>query len=1204
MRHTVRGRLWFVLWLTCCHPAFGLSLERAGIAPTPAARGLVALAEAELRRYLTDLTGRLPGDRGDPQIVLALRGEPMAIGVNFAALELGPEGYLLDLTPGDPSRLLIAAETPRGLLYGVYGLLGELGIGFYLGGDTYPPAGRPVTLPDDFHQVRRPAFAVRGSLPWYNFLNSPTTWDLGDYQSFFDQMARQRYNLVGFHTYDSEPFVPYEWDGRLVAAEPIVSSLNYGWGTVRGLSTAEFGFGTGDLFDRDPFASAALVPGASREEQIRASQRLLAEALTYARGRGLDVCLGFELTGDPTNPETIARLERRIEAMLTAYPMLTHVWFWQAEALGVHGYDRVEPASQLALLADHWRPLLADLGTEQRIAEGVRMARLADAAYRAAKRLRPELTVVLSGWGGDRWLRFTDYYRALDLLLPKDIVFAALDNIQPPAEPNVSAVYGQIDPARPRWPIPWWESDGGGPRGDQWAPQCNTRPFVDLCRDALAKGCQGLLAIHWRTRGVEEVAAFQAEFAWEPGLTYEAFYERYARRCFGQGAMGEVLRELEDLGPRWTGAPGQAECAPFAWAGPVDPEKVERLIALRNRVAECLAGAGGTARERLAWLVNTADWCLKYDRAAAALRSGSEADRLYHEAAALASQGDHDGARVKAIAAWRLLRDSGLDEAMRTYARTVTSRSELGVLATINVKAYAALLARVEALRALGADEASLPAVPFPAPEPLIVLPTPNGVRPPGEPIAISAAILSDSPVAEAAIVYRTHGERTWRTAPLRPAFRRSWRGEVPGVEVRWPGIELYLEARLADGRLAVAPASRPERGWSLTVATIAPPVPAKAPTPRAPSVADLVGSPGPDGSLVLTWSDHGQAARYEIHHGETTAFAPSATTRLAVVPGPPYVVAPGAGPASGHFAVVAIAADGSTTSLARLDSDWRPPAPPGPVTGLEAAGGVNEVRLRWTPLDERSAYRLHRIDDLGEEVAFDRPPGQAEFIDLHVAPDRTYRYTVAGVDRFGREGARSEVVSARPTSVSREPAFGASFDEDAAARDIDGNRIDPELHGEAKVALGALDTRAGGFVTWPHRPDFDPAPGFTLSLRFRTESVAAMPLLASCGLWLERGWFLQILGGALRWHVGGQSLDAGRIEPGRWYAVTATIGPRQLTLWLDGQRIGTRGLEEIHWRPWEGPLVLAQYSRPEPVYQFRGQIDDVRIYRYEKPPE
>ena len=91
-------------------------------------------------------------------------------------------------------------------------------------------------------------------------------------------------------------------------------------------------------------------------------------------------------------------------------------------------------------------------------------------------------------------------------VLPKDIVFSALDNIDPSWEPNVSQFYGKLPADRERWAIPWWESDGGGSRHDQFMPQCNVKPFSVLLPDVIKKGCKGVLGIHWRSRGVEDVA--------------------------------------------------------------------------------------------------------------------------------------------------------------------------------------------------------------------------------------------------------------------------------------------------------------------------------------------------------------------------------------------------------------------------------------------------------------------------------------------------------------------------------------------------------------------------------------------------------------------------------------------------------------------------------------------------------------------------
>jgi hypothetical protein len=249
------------------------------------------------------------------------------------------------------------------------------------------------------------------------------------------------------------------------------------------------------------------------------------------------------------------------------------------------------------MMVDRYAAEFQYLGNARRVHEAVRVMLHARLGHAVLKRLAPGVRLAISGWGGDRWMRFSDFYVGLDRLLPGDVIFAALDNIDPSAAPTVAAAYGKLAPGRQRWPIPWWESDGAGTRRDQWGPQCNARPLLPLCRDALAKKCQGMLAIHWRTRDVEEAAALEAQFAWNPKLNYEQFFDGFARRCYGPAfatEMGAIHRELEALGPRYTGGLGQTECdgyvqGGFSWFDDrrlPKPENLVKLVALRARIAD------------------------------------------------------------------------------------------------------------------------------------------------------------------------------------------------------------------------------------------------------------------------------------------------------------------------------------------------------------------------------------------------------------------------------------------------------------------------------------------------------------------------------------------------------------------------------------------------------------------------------------------
>jgi hypothetical protein len=684
-----------------------------------------------------------------------------------------------------------------------------------------------LNLPRD--ETHRPVFAIRGALPWGNLLNA--AWDLEDLKWYFEQLSKQGFNFVGFHQYDHEPWCAYEWQGALVGGNPEKTSLDPHLGTIRPLSTADFGFGTGDYFDRDPFASRPRLEGQDREEQIRRAQRMLAQSMDYAQERGIKVCLGFELVGDPTNPDVQAQLEAKIAHLLRTYPRLDYVWFFQSESLGLAGSE-VDQTSPLGVLIEKDSPAFAYLGDPKRIAEGVRISHFVQLAYSLVRKYRPDLPLGVNGWGGDRWMRFTDFYLGLDKTLPPDVIFGAMDNIDPAIEPEVSKVYGQLSAGRQRWPVPWWNSDGGGTRRDMWAPQCNTQPFVALCQDVLAKKCQGLLAVHWCTRDVEEVAAYQARFAWNPHLTYEEFYDGFAGRCFGQEwgpRMGRVLRDLEALGPRWTGSLGQATELEFSFASAYPaptPENLRKLAELRAEVSgvreEMLARRRLEGIERIEWLLTTIDWVTRFDSAVLRLNVDSPVEKLLQQAEAAQAAGDAVLAREKAQAAREAMLQSGFREAILTFPHKMSTMSEFGSFARIQVKAYACYLNlwdRVKKILGQVEDDLGGPAVPEGSP-PFIVGRQPCSVLAVGQDVPVSAVVMGGARITSCVLRYRNLGAREWKEVPLAPSFRRTYAGTIPSADVTEGtlGLEWFVEARDRSGRVAHWPRGFPATVWSASI--------------------------------------------------------------------------------------------------------------------------------------------------------------------------------------------------------------------------------------------------------------------------------------------------------------------------------------------------------------------------------------------------
>jgi len=217
MRH-LAGLLLILVLLLSAHALLAATVAdqtpQAILAPAGASR-LTDLAARELQRYLYSASGTLlpitrsadaPGFvLGGPDENPLVRELVKAGTLNVDEAALGEQGYILRTLKYRGHTLTVAAGArPIGTLYAVYDLLERYGFGFYLGGDAVP-AAKPLEFLR-LRESRKPALAIRGSLPWYNFLDSPTTWNLADHKRFYDQMAKMRMNFVGFHAYDYEPF--------------------------------------------------------------------------------------------------------------------------------------------------------------------------------------------------------------------------------------------------------------------------------------------------------------------------------------------------------------------------------------------------------------------------------------------------------------------------------------------------------------------------------------------------------------------------------------------------------------------------------------------------------------------------------------------------------------------------------------------------------------------------------------------------------------------------------------------------------------------------------------------------------------------------------------------------------------------------------------------------------------------------------------
>ncbi len=1165
------------------------------------ASSLETQAAAELRKYLYAATGTLlpitNSAKGDAIAVGTTASNPLVARLKPNVSKLGAEGYLIrTLKDGKRKVLMVTGKTPNGVLYGAYTLLEQYGFGFYLGGDAVP-VKKPFKLLD-VNISRTPAFKIRGTLPWYNFFDSPTTWDYQDYCWFFDNLIKTKNNFIGFHAYDYEPFCAYKDGGKYVYGEPVASTDTPTWGT-HSMKTSEFGFGTGKYFPDEYFGSKPSLYRSDRERSIRDSQDLLKKALDYAHYRGLKTCLGFEVTGaDPTDPVAVENLDKRLRHLIAQYPMLDYVWIWEQEAMGLNGINPPALDSRLGSYYRKYEQDFAYLKEPRRIAEAVRLAVYTNEAYRILKEIAPDKRLILSGWGGDNHLKCSDFYVGLDKIVPKDVVFSALDDIL--TSPFVSAAYGKLSPEREKWPIPWFEFDG-----DQWHNQANTEHWYGALQDAYKKGSQGILGIHWRTRDVEESHALMSQFAWNPKLTYAQFYADYAKKTFGPehaAEMAKMLMDLQALGYRWVGGAGQTECGGFAWGTPADPEKVKKLEAIRTEVQvvrDDLASEPGYERqaEYASYLYNTIDWTLKYEQTAQALMPDGEVMKLLLKARAEKAAGNDSDSVATATEGMKTLEACDFGAALDACARRVTDKGSMGILATVNTKAfwsYREVEREVFALMGLpgsfhspifrvGTDLQSADRV---------QLISANTVWPAGTPMPVCAFVATGTNVVK--LHYRQIASQEEKTIHFFcPLDSRYSLCVIPGSEMNGKGIEFALEPVNASFDTN----ERDKLTWRQVLLVPAVPAlkPNSAPKPVVSKISNVTVKPGEGCALIVQWQ--GSLARYEISRSENGgAFEPVFTTTgtwyedREVKPSASYrySVKPVGGKAVESLAVTCPGAESM-------------PAPT--VTATPKRG---KVWLQWGKASLGiSGYRVYTAPFATGPwtLAKTANPIPPQFYGDHLQvvnaePGKQNYYRVVPVDRSGNEGMQSLPVQCVALPLGdMNPVLAEDFSPLAADRPEPGRTVGGQPLIDVVNGVSAAYFKKGDYLAFDSKPEFNAEMELSLSMWLKLEYRGDMPVVLGHGLWSMDGYFLQIYNNGVRFNLEGVgTLDAGHIEPGKWYHIAATYDGIAMKVYVDGQEVGSQQASGMP-KPSGRNLYIGRYEYPDDQYRTDCHIAAVRIY-------
>jgi hypothetical protein len=483
---------------------------------------------------------------------------------------------------------LIQGGSARGAVYGVYALLRKLGCGFYLSGDTLPPARQDAFSFVEFALSDRPLVADRLVFDWHNFISGCSTWNLKEWNQWTDQSQKMGYNAIMVHAYGNNPMVCYEFNGQRKPVGFLSTTIKgRDWSTMH-VNDVRRLFG-GQVFDSPAFgAEAALVPD---EQRVDAAEKLMHGVFAHAAERAMGVYMAVDVdTGsanpqeviqtlpesarftisaqagglsgvsgegsrafwlaNPDSPEGYRFYKTQVETLLKVYPQITTLvaWFRQGGTPWLEiKLTEFPPAWQTeyqAALAktpkasNYWHaPHMFAIG------------KIVRAFDRALKETGHEKVALATGTWDFKFLP------GADLFMPPHVKLIGLDYNVLHERPQLGDAesrkpLAEVGAHRPVLPVVWAHHDDGHYIGRPYTPFPD---FYSKLTDA--KAC-GFGIIHWTTRPLDIYFASHAEQVWQSSKDkpLQETAADMAQRLFGsetRQTMGDYLYQWATKAPRF-----------------------------------------------------------------------------------------------------------------------------------------------------------------------------------------------------------------------------------------------------------------------------------------------------------------------------------------------------------------------------------------------------------------------------------------------------------------------------------------------------------------------------------------------------------------------------------------------------------------------------------------------------------------------------
>jgi hypothetical protein len=645
-------------------------------------------------------------------------------------------------------------------------------------------------------------------------------------------MAKLRMNFIGFHTYpswnrDAGPEanvwigLPEDVDAQgnvKFGYEAGVVTTRRGW-AVSPFPTAKYASGAGLLFESDEYGPDFMLDclewpktGAAGAAMFNRYGDMQQAAFGHARRLGIKTCVGTE------TPLGVPKLlaEKLGEQGMKADDSATIRRLYEGTFLRL--MRKIRPDYYGFCTPEVWLGMQPGCpGWE--ITTTANVERDLGLAEAAAKAVQAPFGMATAGWR----LGTREDPMWIDQRVPKSWATSSINTGlgRDPVEKSYGTITG-----RPKWAITWAEDDetAGAHCCTCWDLQLwAQRVFTDSA-EAFRYGCDGMMAIHWRTAAVAPNLTAQAQAGWEfvrAGATapadnqkpaMDSFWADWGRGLFGGDAGAETGRLIQRfdgghlaINALVNGGANTTDAGIAAFFAPL-----QAMELLRPRIQ----GAGNLERFDY-WLnlvrathLRVQTWVL-----AARLQATIE------QANKLAGVDVQREFARKEILPLRLEVARHYEDLIAAFVRCAKSPGEIGTITSIESGCRGRIVSAHDAAieKLLGVPlpaEAAISTAYRGAPRIFVSAPCTQLLA--AMSMEIRAFVLADSKCDRVTLYCRSLGEGAFKPVPAVHRARQAYRATLPAHSPAT--LEYYLEAVLDGGRKVRWPVTAPSINQTVVV--------------------------------------------------------------------------------------------------------------------------------------------------------------------------------------------------------------------------------------------------------------------------------------------------------------------------------------------------------------------------------------------------